>query len=301
MGKGAELGRQQLINQVLRRPRKTAAERERQETLKSKATHGGNTLADAARKLSAKPGSKVRFVPESDAEAGEIEAVVRRTVRRELREAAETEEAAVAKEDAEAQQVLMGSASAPRVRVARKMPVQKPGKSVQTYATPDEFIAAVRARFKIREFFYDLAAEPETTKGLHHYCEEEDALAQDWTKFADKQLWLNPPFGGIAPWATKCADTTPRLRARGGRLFFLTPASVGANWFAEHVHKKALVLALQGRLSFDGKDPYPKDCMLSLFGVPPGFEVWDWQKDIPKDFKWPEGSAGARRRLRGTP
>ena len=65
----------------------------------------------------------------------------------------------------------------------------------------------------------------------------------------------------------------------GSRIFLLTPASIGANWFAEHVYGKAHVLALQGRLTFVGhKQPYPKDCILSVYGVKPGFSVWDWRK-----------------------
>ncbi len=65
----------------------------------------------------------------------------------------------------------------------------------------------------------------------------------------------------------------------GGQIFFLTPASVGATWFAEHVHGKAAVVALHGRLSFDGIAPYPKDCMVSVFGsvLQVGFYVWDWR------------------------
>jgi phage N-6-adenine-methyltransferase len=172
-----------------------------------------------------------------------------------------------------------------RTKTPRKIPPQKPGRSIQTYGTPDIFIAAVKRRFEIKEFYYDLAAEPETSKGRHHFCEEEDSLAQDWLRYADRPLWLNPPFGHIEPWAAKCASfaAAARLgrdaRKSGGCIYFLTPASIGANWFAEHVYKKALVIALRGRLSFDGIAPYPKDTMLSLFGACPGFEVWDWRNE----------------------
>jgi hypothetical protein len=44
------------------------------------------------------------------------------------------------------------------------------------------------------------------------------------------------------------------------------------------VHKKALVLALSGRLSFDGKAPYPKDLMLVEYNRADGFDVWDLRK-----------------------
>jgi phage N-6-adenine-methyltransferase len=154
--------------------------------------------------------------------------------------------------------------------------------SGENYATPDDFILAVKRRFRVLSFYYDLAAEPETTKGEHFFCEEENALSKDWTRIpgaVKRNLWLNPPFGQIAPWAAKCHDYGQRGT---GRLFFLTPASVGANWFAEYVWAgNSTVYALQGRLSFDGKAPYPKDCMLTVFGagqpMRSEFEVWDWR------------------------
>jgi hypothetical protein len=89
-------------------------------------------------------------------------------------------------------------------------------------------------------------------------------------------LWLNPPFANIEPWAKKCVETET---CSWRRIFFLTPASVGARWFERHVFGKARVLFLGKRLTFVGeKDPYPKDCMISVFGEKPGFAFWDWSK-----------------------
>ena len=169
----------------------------------------------------------------------------------------------------------------------RKMPAQRPGLSKQDYATPLEFIDAVKKRFGIREFSYDLAASKENTKARHFFCEEEDSLAQDWTKLRG-HLWLNPPYAHIAPWAEKCAaschfDMRPSHAKQNAdrRIFFLVPAAVGANWFAQHVDGKALVVLLNGRISFDGKAPYPKDTILACYGFKPGYEVWRW-KDAAK-------------------
>jgi hypothetical protein len=183
-------------------------------------------------------------------------------------------------------------ASARGTHAPHAMPAQKPGRSKQDFGTPPEFIAAVKLRFKIKEFYYDLAADETNTKGRYHFCKEEDSLAQDWTKHDDKQLWLNPEFGDIARYAQKCAvfasataqpNNPTKARAAGmrfgGAIYFLTPASVGTHWFVDHVWGVARVIALQGRLSFDGKNPYPKECMLSVFGLSPGFEVWDWRKE----------------------
>jgi phage N-6-adenine-methyltransferase len=163
------------------------------------------------------------------------------------------------------------------------MPAQKPGRSIQTYATPNAFILAVKRRFRIRDFTYDLAASQENTEAEHFYDEEEDSLKQDWTKLSGP-LWLNCPFGHIEPWAEKCKIST-RTRAR--TIYFLTPASVGEYWLARHVWRECnhcIVLALEGRLSFDGIAPYPKDCMLTIWREGAvrenRFDVWDWRKEL---------------------
>lgn len=143
------------------------------------------------------------------------------------------------------------------------------GKSKQDYATPREFMRAVVARFGLLSF--DLAASPHNAKNPNYFTEADDSLSKKWHEIRGL-LWLNPPFDKIAPWAAKCEAES----ARGAKILFLTPASIGSNWFANSVHQKALVLFLQGRISFDGIAPYPKDCMLSCFGFTPGFEVWRW-------------------------
>lgn len=144
-------------------------------------------------------------------------------------------------------------------------------KSKQDWATPPEFIEAVEKRFGKIEF--DLAASAENTKHTGFYDEERDSLKQDWHKLYGN-LWLNPPFSNIAPWAKKCAEEA----SLGATILFLTPASIGSNWFRDYVHRKAQVLALNGRITFIGAiTPYPKDCILSTYGFPIGFDVWNWR------------------------
>jgi phage N-6-adenine-methyltransferase len=158
----------------------------------------------------------------------------------------------------------------------RMMPRQKPGLSRQDFATPKGFIATVEKRFGKLEV--DLAATARNAKAPRYVTPKEDSFSVEWqTEFDGMVCWLNPPFGNIGPWAEKCAAEGPYM-GNGGVILFLTPASIGANWFARYVYRNALVIGLQGRLSFDGKNPYPKD-LLSVFGpgVPPGFEVWDWE------------------------
>lgn len=149
------------------------------------------------------------------------------------------------------------------------------GRSKQDYGTPPEFITAVERRFGA--IVCDLAASHANTKAARFYDEATNSLAQPWAKNDPiGTLWLNPPFSDIATWAEKCAA---ECSGRNGLILFLTPASVGANWFENHVHRKALVLALSPRLTFEGtSDPYPKDLMLSVFGCGLcGFDTWRWK------------------------
>lgn len=150
-------------------------------------------------------------------------------------------------------------------------PTVKRGQSKQDYETPEDFMDAVIHRFGSISF--DLAASVDNTKAYHYFTEEQDSLKQSWHELGGL-LWLNCPFNNITPWARKCAEEA----ARGAKILFLTPASVGANWFADYVHRKALVLALNPRLCFDGKNPYPKDCVLSVYNLEHGFDVWRWKQ-----------------------
>lgn len=153
-------------------------------------------------------------------------------------------------------------------------PAQKPGKSRQDYETPDDLLSAVRAHFGPPS--WDLAASAANAKAPDFIDEARDSLTVDWYKLGGL-LWLNPPFGSITAWAAKC-----RLESRkGARVLLLTPASVGSNWYRDHVHGEADVLFLNPRVTFVGETtPYPKDCMISAFGFGVvGCSVWGWRRN----------------------
>lgn len=169
-----------------------------------------------------------------------------------------------------------GSARAPR-----KMPAQKPGKSLQSYGTPRVFLDAVERRFG--RIQWDLAANETNAICDLWIGERQNSLLVSWAESCSGLLWLNPPFADIDPWAKKCAVEA----RRGARILLLVPASVGANWYWEHVAPHASVLALAPRLMFDGHvskktgkpEPYPKDLILAVYGSGvTGFGRWLWQK-----------------------
>ncbi len=162
----------------------------------------------------------------------------------------------------------------------KKMPQQKPGKSRQDYETPQELIDAIVERFG--PFTWDLAATAKNAKAPNWINSKTNTFTQDWS-LLEGNLWLNPPFANIDPWAEKCRETihlwqNNHIGEIPFAIFLLTPASVGSEWFRIHVWKNAAVIGLNPRLKFVGENNvYPKDCMISLYGRQPGFEVWRWK------------------------
>lgn len=160
------------------------------------------------------------------------------------------------------------------------MPAQNPGHSRQDYETPPDFLEAVEHRFG--PITIDLACRTDNAKAPSGYYFDQDinSLEQPWACDIGSGVgFLNPPFGDIAPWAERCAIEGAKLKT--GRIVMLTPASIGSNWFAEHVHGKAYVIGLSPRLVFIGaKDAYPKDLCVSVYGGGVrGFDVWRWRGD----------------------
>ncbi len=154
-------------------------------------------------------------------------------------------------------------------------PSIKKGKSKQDHGTPWAFVRAVEAKWG--PMVADLACTRENAKApAGYYHPEIDALDRDWAgDHPTGNLWLNPPFANIDPWAEKCAWHGVR---RDGLIFLLTPASIGTEWFRARVWGNARVLGVSPRLTFEGsEDPYPKDLMLSIFGkATDGFALWRW-------------------------
>lgn len=164
------------------------------------------------------------------------------------------------------------------------------GKSRQDYPTPWGFIHACEKKFG-GKVVLDLAASAENAKSPVYITEKQNSLSLPWHEFPTNKrdwMWLNPPFDNITPWAKKCAEES----RKGAWILFLTPASVGSNWFRDYVNGHAMVYGLNGRIQFVGaSDPYPKDCILSVYRPAPyqvaGFNIWTWPSEIVYDFSDP--------------
>lgn len=159
-----------------------------------------------------------------------------------------------------------------------------PKKTKQDYGTPWSFIAAVEERFGT--IVCDLAAHAGNAKCTTFITPEEDTFTVAWAqRFPTGVLWLNPEFANIAPYAEKCFEES---KTRHGLILLLTPASIGTQWYANHVKGKAFTLGLEQRLPFEGMpvnvktgkvDGYPKDLMLSVFGYGMhGHDTWSWAR-----------------------
>jgi len=166
--------------------------------------------------------------------------------------------------------------------VSRTMPPQKPGRSIQSVRTPDNFLTAAQRR--LGPFWIDLAATKANRVVERYYSRRDNALKQRWTPdtVAEPHLigrfaWCNPPFDNLGYWVRKGLT-----EAQGGaHVAMLVPASVGSNWWAWWIHAQSRVLLLNGRLTFKGHaSPYPKDLALILFSpdVTFEYEVWNWRK-----------------------
>jgi phage N-6-adenine-methyltransferase len=145
-------------------------------------------------------------------------------------------------------------------------PTIKRGASSGDIWTPQVFIDAVEKRFGSLQV--DLAATAENHKAPFWITPEENSLTVAWHKFNDGRLWLNPPYGNLAPWAKKCADE----KLLGATILLLVPRS-GANWYWNYVEPFADVYDV-GRMVFDncfdkeGKlvtTSYPKDLILAHY------------------------------------
>jgi len=158
----------------------------------------------------------------------------------------------------------------------------------QDYGTDKRFFKALNKRY---DFKWDLACTKENCLVFDPYGNpmgythpEIDALQPEW-HYLNGWLFLNPPFSNIRPWAQKCYEESKL----GAKVVLLTPASVGSTWFYDFIFNKAHVFFLKGRLTFEGAkpnlktgkvDPYPKDCMISVFdNFHTGFNIWEWGKE----------------------
>lgn len=165
----------------------------------------------------------------------------------------------------------------------------------QNFITPPELMAAIKKKWGISYFAFDLAATKDANQSdlKHAFLGpgsgfQVDSLSVDWPCYfnIDKGypnwFWLNPPYKNVRPWIEKTLDASQR----GMKIATLTIASVGSNWWRDLVLPNALIIFLKPRVKFidpetnmQMKAGFTKDLALCLWDNNRiGDITWDWQK-----------------------
>jgi len=124
------------------------------------------------------------------------------------------------------------------------------------------------------------------TKNVDEKAYGIDAFKHSWAdlsmKFGKEHplrrglLWLNCEWANSDLWSARCKEESKK----GANILLLTHVAI-SNWYKDNVAGIANVNQLLGRMSFDGKNVYPKDCTLSHFSPEQAglIQLWDWRKD----------------------
>lgn len=79
------------------------------------------------------------------------------------------------------------------------------------------------------------------------YSKEQDGLTQSWDAGT---LWLNPPYGDMAPWMQKLIESVASGTTKAALC--LTNNCTDTAWWQAMVERSSCVLFLRGRLRFWG-------------------------------------------------
>ena len=126
----------------------------------------------------------------------------------------------------------------------------------QQWETPPTLFAQLDAEFG---FTLDVCALPENAKCARFYSPRVDGLKQFWQGVC----WMNPPYGrDIGKWISKAAEA-----ARfGATVVCLIPARTDTAYWHDHIHGRAEVRFLRGRVMFvDGQNPAPFPSVIVIF------------------------------------
>lgn len=127
------------------------------------------------------------------------------------------------------------------------------------WATPPALFKKLDDEF---HFTLDVCADATNAKVAKYFTEEQDGLAQDWTKDIS---WMNPPYGDAIPlWVRKAVET-----ARGGGVVVgLLPNRSDTRWWGD-VMKATELRFIKGRVKFGGsKSGAPFPSVIAVWGTP---------------------------------
>ena len=139
----------------------------------------------------------------------------------------------------------------PKITGRRYKGTTSPDSTRSDWRTPDELFNYLDLRFG--PFEVDLAACELSAKCDLFYSKEVDSLKQDWT--AHKNMFMNPPYDNIMPWAIKAVDTISESK-KGTKITVVLPNDNSTAWFSKILSGSSRVINIisdgkrTGRISF---------------------------------------------------
>ena len=119
------------------------------------------------------------------------------------------------------------------------------GPRAQNWATPQVLFRELELRFGRGKFTLDACAEAWNAKCSNYFDEDANGLAQTWTG----NVFVNPPYNNIAPWARKAVKSV-KLDKTADVVVLLVPVRTEQRWFHEWALPYGRVSFIQGRVSF---------------------------------------------------
>lgn len=125
------------------------------------------------------------------------------------------------------------------------------------------------------------------TRNVDDHAYGIDAFKHSWADLSKKfgkehpsgraLLWLNCEWAHGDLWSERCKEESKK----GANILLLTHVAI-SNWYRDNVAGIADVNQLLGRMSFDGKNVYPKDCTLSHYSpdATGDISLWDWRRGV---------------------
>tara|TARA_Y100000361_G_scaffold152627_1_gene172517 strand:+ start:2148 stop:2630 length:483 start_codon:yes stop_codon:yes gene_type:complete len=114
----------------------------------------------------------------------------------------------------------------------------------QTWATPQALFDKLDEEFN---FELDAAASELNAKCEVYLTEEQNALDLDWSKYASRSVWLNPPYGrAIGKWIRKAYMES----TKGLCVVCLVFARTDTRWFHRWAMKAQEIRFIPGRITF---------------------------------------------------
>jgi site-specific DNA-methyltransferase (adenine-specific) len=130
-------------------------------------------------------------------------------------------------------------------------------KKSDNWETPQDFYDGLNKEY---HFTLDPCAIKENAKCPKFYTIEDDGLIQNWK---DEIVFVNPPYGDISSWVSKCYYEYTLYNAT---VILLIPARTDTKYFQEYCLRCTSLGFVEGRLTFGNcESPAPFPSVIVVF------------------------------------